>query len=267
MADDETMEEGRGAAGRGTVRAVSRAVAVLRAFRQDRPTLALAEVAAGAQLDRATARRMLLTLMEEGLVRQEAVSQRYALTLQMLELAAAVPTGGLREEARPVMQRLARATGATVFLSVAGTPGALCLERVDGHDPVQVTWWAVGSYMPWNCGAGPRLLLAYMGRAEAAAALRHAVMLTPHSETNAPALLSHLAEVRRRGYEVTVDDVTVGLSAVAVAVGTSAEPVAALSIGGLTDSLLDGTGAPRHVATLRDAAREITAHLRERFIK
>ncbi len=256
------MEEVDGPAGRATVRAVSRAVAVLRAFRQDQPSLALAEVAAGAQLDRATARRMLLTLMEEGLVRQDPVSQRYRLTLRVLELAAAVPTGGLREEARPVMLRLARETGATVFLSVAGTPGALCLERVDGHDPVQVKWWAVGSHMPWNCGAGPRLLLAYMPVAEITAALRHAVALTPHSETDLPALLAHLADVRRRGYEATVDDVTIGLSAVAVAIGSAADPVvAALSIGGLTDSLLDAAGTPRYLTALLEAARDITMHL------
>ena len=251
---------------RGTVRAVSRAVAVLRAFRQDQPSLGLAEVAASAHLDRATTRRMLLTLMDEGLVRQDAASQRYALTLRVLELAAAVSTGGLREEARPAMLRLARDTGATVFLSVAGTPGALCLERIDGHDPVQVKWWAVGSHMPWNCGAGPRLLLAHMPAAEAAAALRYAVTLTAHSETDARTLLGHLAEVRRRGFEVTVDDVTVGLSAVAVPVGAPADPVAALSIGGLTDSVLDGTGAPRHLPMLLEAARDITAHLRRDFI-
>ena len=259
MADDGEME--RGPAGRGTVRAVSRALAIMRAFRQDQASLALAEIAAAAQLDRATARRMLLTLMEEGLVRQDAVTQRYALTLRVLELAAAVPTGGLREEARPVMLRLARETGATVFLSVAGTPGALCLERVDGHDPVQVKWWAVGSHMPWNCGAGPRLLLAYMPVAEITAALRHAVTLTPQSETNMPALLAHLAEVRRRGYEATMDDVTVGLSAVAVGIGAPTHPVAALSVGGLTDRLLDAAGAPRHLATLQSAARDITLHL------
>ena len=247
---------------RGTVRAVSRALAVLRAFRVEQPSMPLAEIAASARLDRATARRMLLTLIGEGLVRQDPTSQHYALTLRVLELAAAAPTGGLREEARPVMQRLAQETGATVFLSVAGTPGALCLERVDGGDPVQVKWWAVGSHMPWNCGAGPRLLLAYMRHADAAAALRHAAALTPHSQTDPRVLLEHLGTIRARGYEITVDDVTVGLSAVAVPLGRADEPAAALSIGGLTGQLLDADGRPRHIAAMLDAAREITGHLR-----
>ena len=251
--------------GRATVRAVSRALAVLRAFRHDRPSLALAEIATTANLDRATARRMLLTLMEEKLIRQDAVTQRYALTLRVLELAAAAPTGGLREEARPVMVRLAQATGATVFLSVTDTPGALCLERIDGHDTVQVKWWAVGTHMPWNCGAGPRLLLAHLSAKDAVAALQRPASLTAHSQTNPKILLQHLEDVRDRGYEVTIDDVTVGLSAVAVPLPVAPGSFAALSIGGLTGRLLDDAGRPRHLEVMSQAAEEIAANLPMHF--
>ena len=250
---------------KGGVRAVSRALAILRAFRLEQPALALAEIAVSAGLNRATTRRMLLTLIEEGLVRQDPVGQRYSLTLRVLELAAAAPTGGLREEARPVMLRLAQETGATVFLSVPGAHGALCIERVVGDDPIQVKWWAVGTHMAWNCGAGPRLLLAHMPLAEAAAALRHPVALTQHSQTHAASLLGHLDEVRRRGWAVTIDDVTVGLSAVAVPIRAERDQVAALSLGGLTGRLLDGGGVPVHIGSLTGAASEIASNLRGRF--
>lgn len=250
---------------KGGVRAVSRALAILRAFKLEQPALALAEIAASAGLNRATTRRMLLTLIDEGLVRQDPIGQRYSLTLRVLELAAAAPTGGLREEARPVMLRLAQETGATVFLSVPGTPGALCIERVVGDDPVQVKWWAVGTHMAWNCGAGPRLLLAQMPLADAAAALRHPVALTEHSQMDVKSLLAHLGKVRRRGWEVTVDDVTVGLSAVAVPIRAERDQVAALSLGGLTSRLLDGAGAPLHIEALAGAASRIAGNLRGHF--
>ncbi len=182
-----------------TVRAVSRAVAVLRAFTPEHPHLGLAEIAAAARLDKGTTRRLLLTLIEEGLAWQDPATQRYGLTLGVVQLAAAVHTGGLREEARPVMGRLAQETGATVFLSVADRIGALCLERSRGPDPVQVQWWEVGKHMPWNCGAGPRLLLAYMAEDRVSEALTHMRALTPRSEMRADRLRRHLRVVAERG--------------------------------------------------------------------
>lgn len=257
------VNDGAGRPTQTTVRAVSRALALLRAFTPARPQLGLAEAAQAAALDKGTARRLLLTLIEAGLVRQEPHTQRYALTLRVVELAAAVQTGGLREEARPVMARLAGETGATVFLSVADGPGALCLERVHGHDPVRVQWWGVGSHLPWNCGAGPRLLLAFMDPAEAAAALRQPRALTPQSETDMARLRDHLAAVRARGFEVTVDDVVVGLAAIAVPVrDADGRIAAALSLGGLSNVLLGADGGPRWLDRLHAAATEISSHLR-----
>ncbi len=248
--------------GSGTVRAVSRAVAVLRAFIPEQPYRTLAEVAQAAALDKATARRLLKTLMEDGLVRQDRATQRYSLTLGVIQLAAAVHTGGLREEARPAMAQLVKETGATAFLSVPGDEGALCLERVHGHDPVQVQWWAVGNYMPWNCGAGPRLLLALNDGDRVMTVTRHFRALTPKSEMDPQRLREHFGQVRARGYEVAIDDVVLGLSAIAVPVrdgrGTL---VAALSLGGLTHLILKDNGEPRSLDKLKAAAAEIEMHL------
>lgn len=246
-----------------TVRAVARAFAVLRAFTAERPDLPLAEIAQVAVLDKATARRLLVTLMEEGLVRQNPLSQRYSLTLGILSLAAAVPTGGLREEARPVMMELARDCGVTVFLSIPDPPGALCLERVHGTDPVHVRWWGVGQHMPWNCGAAPRMLLAHMPPDQARAALRRTQALTPHSELDIDRLLALLPDARQLGWSIATDDVAVGLSAIAVPVRDgSGTVVAALSFGGLTHLVLAPDGHPRALERLRAGAAEISLHLR-----
>lgn len=254
----DAVEAREPASASGTVRAVSRAIAVLRAFSPEHPYLSLAEIAQSAALDKATTRRLLLTLMEEGLARQDRVTQRYGLTLGLVRLAAAVHTGGLREEARPAMAQLAAETGATVFLSVPDGPGALCLERVHGHDPVQVQWWAVGNHMPWNCGAGPRLLLAFMAEEQLASALGHSRALTPRSEMDLERLRTHLKTVREAEYEVTTDDVVLGLSAVAVPVRDGrGSVVAALSLGGLSQLILDPAGNPSALDRLKVAAREI----------
>ena len=243
------------------VRAVSRAMAVLRCFSAARPHLPLGEIAATAGLDKATTRRLLLTLMSDGWVRQDGAGQLYCLSTAVLSLAAAVPTGGLREQARPVMRRLAASVGATVFLSVVDGDAALCLERIHADNPVRLQWWEVGSRRAFNLGAGPRLLLAFLPLEMVEQALRTPVTATPFTETDLPRLRRHLALVRARGWEATIDDVTVGLSAVAVPIRDSAgRVVAALSLGGLTPALLDN-GQPLNMPTIQAAAAEISSAL------
>ncbi len=249
-----------------TVRAVARAFAVLRAFTPGQPDLPLADIARLAGLDKATTRRLLLTLIEEGLVRQHPLSQRYALTLNMLSIAAAVPTGGLREESRPVMEELARHCGVTVFLSVADPPGALCLERVHGSDPVHVRWWGVGQHMPWNRGAAPRLLLACMPPGQARLALDRAQSAAPLPGLDIKGLLAGLPAILRQGWAVASDDVAVGLSAIAVPLRDAGGTVlGALSVGGLSHLVLGSGRSPGVRERLLSASAEISRHLHERF--
>lgn len=249
-----------------TVRAVARAFAVLRAFTPEQPDLPLADIARVAGLDKATTRRLLLTLIEEGLVRQHALSQRYSLTLGMLSIAAAVPTGGLREESRPVMEELAHDCGVTVFLSVSEPPGALCLERVHGTDPVHVRWWGVGQHMPWNRGAAPRLLLAYMPPEQARVALDRAQSAAPLPGLDIETLLADLPVIGRQGWAAASDDVAVGLSAIAAPVRDAAGTVlGALSVGGLSHLVLGNGRSPGVRERLLAASAAIAHHPHERF--
>jgi DNA-binding IclR family transcriptional regulator len=250
-------------AGQGGVRSIVRAVALLRAFSAERPWLPLGELAARAALDKATARRILLTLAGQDLVVQDPGSGLYALGPRVLELGAAVPAmGDLRQAAGPVLARLAQATGTTTFLSVHRDGQAICVERFHGNQPVQVSWWQVGGALPINCGAAPRVLLAFMPEAESEALLRRPLpSLTSASRTDADALRAALQRIRKRGYEVAADDVAVGLAALGVPVrDRDGRVVAALSLGGLTPHIAP-RGKPRFLAEALAAAAEIAARL------
>ena len=144
------------------VRSVRRALAILRAFRLSDRSLALGEIARRARLDKATARRLLMTLMAERLVEQDADTKGYSLGLGVLELAAGLtPCDDLRQRAQPLLAAIAEDTGATAFLGVVHDGAALCIGRVDGDEAIQIRAWSVGGRMPLNCGAGPRVLMAY----------------------------------------------------------------------------------------------------------
>lgn len=247
----------------GGVRSIVRAVALLRAFRADRPRLPLGELAQRTHLDKATARRILLTLSRLGLVVQDVASGLYALGPGIVELGAAVPAlGDLRQAAAPVLARLAQSTATTAFLSVLRDDQAVCVERFHGNQPVQVSWWQVGGALPINCGAAPRVLLAFLPEAESETLLaRPLPSLTPASQTDPGALRAALKRIRRRGFELAADDVALGLAALGVPVrDRSGTVIAALSLGGLTPHIAH-RGKPRFLTEALDAAAEIAARL------
>jgi len=160
------------------VRSVRRALAILRAFRLSDRSLALGEIARRARLDKATARRLLVTLMTERLVEQNPDTKAYSLGLGVLELAAGLtPCDDLRQRAQPLLAAIAEDTGATAFLGVAHDDAALCIGRVDGDEAIQIRAWSIGGKMPLNCGAGPRVLMAWRPAAELARLLRRAPAL------------------------------------------------------------------------------------------
>jgi IclR family KDG regulon transcriptional repressor len=257
------QSDGERAAGEGGgVRAVARAIAILNAFRQG-GSLALAQVARAAALDKATARRILLTLMSDRFVTQDIVTQRYALGGAVRTLAASVPESpDLRAAAKPVLVGLAAELQMTVFLSVYRDGRAVCLERFHDMHGLEVRWWAVGGSMPLNCGGAPKLLLAYQGDDEIDRLLASPLpAMTPKSITDPGILKDRLLRIRRQGWEFAIDDVALGLSALAVPIlDEEGALLCAVSLGGLTPQMSE-RGKPFHLDRLRSAAEAISRHL------
>ena len=251
--------------GTSGVRSVLRAIALLRAFTHAKPHLSLAELAAATKLDKGTTRRLLLTLKEAGLINQDPATQRYALSLGAIEFGAAVPESiDLRTAARPVLAQMARDMRATVFLSVYRNRSALCLERLHDGRSIEIHWWPVGGVLPLNCGGGPKLLLAYQPENEIRAVLKGPLpRLTPNSIVKAAALQSRLEKIRQRGWEFAVDDVSVGLAALAVPVlDGRGQLVAAISASGLTPQMQTPAGRPVHLDLMLAAAEKIASAIR-----
>lgn len=254
------------------VRAISRAVAVLRAFTASEPRLGLGEIATRAGLDAGTTRRILVTLRDARLVSQDQASGQYFLTLEMMRLAAAVPEQrDLREAAADLLEDLSARLGGTVFLAVVHNDEALCISRHMGRARVQVRWWAVGGTMPLHLGAAPRLLLATMPEAARERVLSgSASPMAGGSAVDVAALRAELVRIRARGWSYARDDVAPGLSALAVPVRDTAGRVrAAISVGGLTPMLGEpAEGAPPEgiLAELLGTAEQIGNELSDNFI-
>ncbi|MBP2302413.1 IclR family transcriptional regulator [Azospirillum picis] len=248
------------------VRAVERAMALLRAFGPATPSLSLTDLARLTDLDKGTTRRLLQTLAADDFVEFDEGTKTYSLGPGVLLLFPGVQFGrDLRDVAAPVLGRLAEQTGATSFIWIFFNGKALCLDRVKGPNlHIDTRWSAIGSQVSLNRSGGPRVLLAYLSPEQRTQALLGP--LEHHTEftvTDKAALETAAVEIRKRGWEFAVDDYILGMAGLGAPVfDQKGTVVASVSITTLTPQFEMEDGRPHAVSLVLAAASEIGARLR-----
>jgi IclR family transcriptional regulator, acetate operon repressor len=204
----------------------------------------LGELAADAGLPKSTASRLLGALERNGLVEQEGMRGAFRAGPVLARFAG----GGLSARRlvelsdRP-MAALAEATGETINVAVAGPSGVEHLAQLDSRHYLGTSHW-VGRRVPYHCSANGKVLLAFSAAGANAGALEPR---TSRTIVEPAQLAVELERVRRDGFASAVDELELGLSAVAAPVlDDSGRAVAALSVSGPTLRL-----TPRRVAELR----------------
>ncbi|MFI1169897.1 IclR family transcriptional regulator [Streptomyces sp. NPDC020801] len=218
----------------GGVQSVDRAISVLEILAQ-RGEAGVSEVAAEIDVHKSTAFRLLGALEARGLVEQAGERGKYRLGFGIVRLAGAV-TGRLdiTQQGRPVCERLAEEIGETVNIAVMREHYAINLYQVRGPAAVAAHNW-VGELTPLHATSSGKVLLAYLPAQERAELLAGAGMkkVTPHTITAKSTLEKNLAEARERGYAFTLEELEIGLHAMAAPVrNQDGQVVAALSASG-----------------------------------
>jgi IclR family acetate operon transcriptional repressor len=205
---------------------------------------ALGELAADANLPKSTASRLLGALERNGLVEQEGLRGAFRAGPVLARFAG----GGLSarrliELAERPMAALAEATNETINVAVAGPDGVEHLAQIDSSHFLGTSHW-VGRRVPYHCSANGKVLLAFSAAGATAGDLEPR---TSRTITEPALLAAELESVRREGYATAVDELELGLSAVAAPVlDDSGRAIAALSVSGPTLRL-----SRRRVAELR----------------
>ncbi|MET8859645.1 IclR family transcriptional regulator [Streptomyces sp. NPDC004579] len=218
----------------GGVQSVDRAISVLEILAQ-RGEAGVSEVAAEIDVHKSTAFRLLGALEARGLVEQAGERGKYRLGFGIVRLAGAA-TGRIdvTEQSRQVCERLAEEIGETVNVAVMQEHYAINLYQVRGPGAVTAHNW-VGQLTPLHATSSGKVLLAHLPAKERTALLAEAGLkkVTPHTLTSKAKLERNLAEARERGYAWTVEELEVGLHAMAAPVrDRHGEVIAALSASG-----------------------------------
>ena len=241
--------------------AVSRAIALLKAFDDAHAEWSLAEISDYVNLNRATTHRLLAALESEGLI-QRNTTGHYRLGHELIGLGGcAMRASELREAARPELETLARETGETAVLEVLAKRHTLIIDEVSDRDPLGISQ-DIGARLPIHATSTGKLLLAHRPPAEIDEHLQGALAaVTPRTITDPAALRAQLDEIVARGYAVADGELDVGFIAVAAPVYDAGRAVvAAVSVGGPA-LRIPPERRPEIVASLQVTARRISRRL------
>jgi IclR family acetate operon transcriptional repressor len=202
--------------------AIDRAATLLVRLLESEGPVTLNELADAADLPKSTASRLMSALERQGLVHQSG--QRGLLEpgpaiLRFAHRGAA--ERNLLELAQPSLQSLSEASRETVNIAVPTPYGVDHLAQVDARHFIGAGQW-VGRRVDYDCTANGKVFLAFGA----------APVPTPKR------LERELVRVREQDFASAIDELEVGLAAVAAPVrGPTGDVIAALSLSGPTARL------------------------------
>lgn len=247
------------------MQSLERSIGILRALAAaDRTELRLSDVARAVELSKATTSRILAALCDQGLVEESRDTKTFHLGPELTFLGwSAAQKFLLTRVARPVMQKLAEATGDTAFLTVRSGAEAVCADRVTGSYPVKVFTMDVGSRRPLGVGSGSLALLAALPDGEVEQVLKANVRHLARFKAMRPARIRReIQQTRAREYAFAEGHVVKEVSGVGVTIkDPRGQALAAVSVATLSSRFADGR-LTAVVRVTQVAAREIERALR-----
>lgn len=247
------------------VQSFARGLGVIRAFTADAPSQTLTEVAAHTGLDRAGARRILLTLVQLGYVEQ--AGRQFRLTARTLDLGYAyLSTTPLWNLAEPVMEELVAEVHESCSVAVLDGPEMVYILRVPTSKIMTINL-GIGSRLPAWCSSMGRVLLAGLPepRVDEILAASDIRPLTRHTLSSVGEVKKAVQQARIQGYAVVSQELEEGLCSIAVPLRDRAgNVIAAMNISGNAHRVTPAQMTRKMLPRLQQAAERINTSLRLR---
>lgn len=195
--------------------AISRALAVLRVFREQASDLGIMQLSSILGLTPSTTHRIVRALVAAGYLTQSGVTDRYLLGREAVLLGMAAQRNLGLDAARTVLEAVGAATGESVNLGVRDHDQdcALVVLRIASPQPLRFDQ-PPGTRVPLHASSMGKALLAHGGDEPFPPAGVTLTRYTPTTITTPRRLRLELAEVRARGFSVDREESTVGVTCV-----------------------------------------------------
>lgn len=219
---------------------LERSLTILEILSEHRLGLSLGDIADRAEIPKSAAHRMLNSLCGTGYVTQ-LPSRDYRLTLKMPALGFRfLSNTKILDECQFVLDRLAQEVGELVRMSMVNNDSLVWIAKAQGArsslviDPVmgrEVALHATATGKVWLASLSTESALRHVLRDGFGTAQAHG----PNVIQTIEALQVELAETRKRGYGLALEEADPGIVAIAVGLHSAKSPdtvVATLSIAG-----------------------------------
>ncbi len=197
--------------------------------------LAHAELAARVGIPRTTLYRILGTLVERGLVRQDPSRRVYAVGFRLLEMAQGVWSApDLSTAAAPELRALRDATGETAYIAVLEGKEVIALGKFEGAHEVRSAA-RLGQRKPLHCTSQGKVILAFLPPEHRDQILTRLPLppMTSRTITTKRQLVTALELVRARGFAVDDEEIVEGVRCVGAPVADASGTIlGAVSIAG-----------------------------------
>ncbi len=240
----------------------AKGMAVLKAFDAEHTELTLPQVARLTGYDRATTRRLVLTLVHLGYVRQR--DRTFSLTPRILVLAGGFLQGRqFGKTIQPVMRAFAQRIGETISMAMLDGMDAVYVAHSGSEAGMARIGFTIGSRVPLLSTAIGRVLVAASDAEGAHAAIEGAPLhaYTPLTLTDRGAIARQVAEIAGTGHAFVDGEFEAGVAGLAVPIRTQSGTTAGLGLSAPGEKLADDGFRREAVDCLRECADAVAGLL------
>lgn len=212
---------------------VIRAIDLLEVLAKEKKPTPLKDLAAAAKLDKATAYRLLSSLLKRGLVHKPGDGGLYSLGPAFLLFAEAFRKSlAIREKVLPHLRGLVEDTEETaIYCERFQRDSCVTVERWDSPHQTR-TFSETGLPRPLSVGSSGQAILAMLPESEIVAIIsgKPPLRYTPFTPTSRGRLLKKIEETRRRGYSVSIQERNLYTAGIAAPVFNDRSVLGSLSV-------------------------------------
>lgn len=248
----------------GGVQSVDRALQIIETLAEDDEGYRLTDLAIRTGLSPSTVHRLLTTLENRRFVQFDREASKWHIGAQSFVVGSTfMHRRNFAAQALPYLRKLRDQTRETANLAIVDDESIIVVSRIESRE-VMRSLTKVGGRVAMSVSGIGKAVLATYSDADVTAVIRREGMprLTEKSIVRPGELFRELQIVRRQGYAVDDEEARLGLRCVAAVIfNDCSEPLAAVSVSGMTDRLNDGR-VPEIGAIVRRVAAELTSELR-----